>query len=177
MNIPSKIIRQIIDKNDNNKISYVIEENIWKIIDNNNTEPNHIIDNNILPLTYYISQEQLHHEHHNKIGVILNPDDDVNLLKPFLANLPIIVLKFDTFRDGRAYSQAYLLKTRFGYDGIILATGDVLRDQLAYMARCGFNAFAVRQDKDIEDAIKGFSDFSQNYQADVLVDKAYYNRV
>lgn len=54
-----------------------------------------------------------------------------------------VVLEFPTFRDGRAYSQARILRERFGFRGEIRARGEILRDQIAFMARCGFNAFEV----------------------------------
>jgi len=56
------------------------------------------------------------------------------------------------------------LRSRFGFTGELRAIGDVLRDQLFYMQRVGFNAFAVRADKNIHDAIKGLTDFSEKYQ-------------
>ena len=59
------------------------------------------------------------------------------------------------------------MRTRFGYSGELRAIGDVLRDQLFYMQRVGFNAFAVRADKNIHDALKSLSDFSEKYQISV----------
>ena len=172
----TKIIKQVIN---DNKYNYIIETDNYKILSNEETTQylaanSNLNSNNILvPLQQYIDNQVLQQ---TSIGVWLSSDTDINLVKPFIESIPIIAFNFETFRDGRAYSNAYLLKTRLGYKGIIRAIGDVLRDQLAYMARCGFNEFAVRSDKDINDAIKGFIDFSQNYQADVLADKAYYNR-
>jgi uncharacterized protein (DUF934 family) len=60
-----------------------------------------------------------------------------------------------------------LLRTRYGWAGELRAIGDVLRDQLNYMRRCGFDAFSVRSDKDIHDAIKSFSHYSVRYQGAV----------
>ncbi|MDP3785756.1 MAG: DUF934 domain-containing protein [Undibacterium sp.] len=79
----------------------------------------------------------------------------------------LIAIDFPKFADGRGYSIAYNLRTRFGYTGELRAIGDVLRDQLFYMQRVGFNSFAVRADKDINDALKGLSDFSESYQTSV----------
>ena len=79
--------------------------------------------------------------------------------------LPLIAVDFPVFSDGRGYSAARLLRERYGFQGELRAIGDVLRDQLYYLAHCGFNAFAVRADRDIEDAFRGLSDFSDNYQA------------
>lgn len=84
-----------------------------------------------------------------------------------LNRFSVIAIHFPRFVDGRGYSIARLLRTRFGYRGELRAIGDVLHDQLFYLKRCGFDAFAVRADRDIEDAIRGFSDFSTPYQGAV----------
>jgi uncharacterized protein (DUF934 family) len=99
------------------------------------------------------------------IGVWLEPADDVDLLAADLPALPLIAVDFPQFTDGRGYSTARLLRERYAFAGELRAIGDVLRDQLYYMAQCGFNAFAVRADRDLEDALKGLTDFSDNYQA------------
>ena len=57
-----------------------------------------------------------------------------------------------------------MLRERYGYQGELRAVGDVLRDQLFFLHRCGIDAFQIREDKDIEDAIESFADFSADYQ-------------
>lgn len=69
------------------------------------------------------------------------------------------------FTDGRHCSTAYLLRNRYGYKGEVRAIGDVLRDQLFSYLRVGFDAFALREDKDPLDALKAFEEFSEVYQA------------
>ncbi|WP_339869715.1 DUF934 domain-containing protein [Pseudohongiella nitratireducens] len=83
--------------------------------------------------------------------------------------IPMIALFFPVFSDGRNYSNARELRTTLGFDGDILAAGDVLRDQVFYMHRCGINVFAMREDQDLDDALKAFADFQDGYQ--VSVDK------
>jgi uncharacterized protein (DUF934 family) len=99
------------------------------------------------------------------IGVWLKPADDPDALDADCPALPLIAVDFPQFSDGRGYSIARLLRERYGFAGELRAIGDVQRDQLYYLAQCGFNAFAVRADRDLEDARKGLSDFSDNYQA------------
>ena len=77
----------------------------------------------------------------------------------------IIALDFPTFKDGRSYSHARLLRERYKYEGELRAIGDVLQDQLFFMKRCGIDSFKVRDDKNIEEALKSFKDFSVRYQA------------
>ncbi len=82
-----------------------------------------------------------------------------------LAHFSLIVLNFPKFTDGRAYSPARLLRTRFGYTGELRADGNVLRDQLLFMRRCGFNSFVVGERAIAEDWAKAFSEFDVFYQA------------
>lgn len=84
-----------------------------------------------------------------------------------LDRFPVIAINFPKFTDGRGYTIACLLRGRYGYRGELRAIGDVLRDQLFYMKRCGFDAFALREDKDIDAALASLSDFSDAYQAAV----------
>jgi uncharacterized protein (DUF934 family) len=100
-------------------------------------------------------------------AVWISPDDDFEQAVPRLQALDMIAVDFPVFRDGRGYSVAKLLRTRYGWKGELRAIGDVLRDQLNYMRRCGFDAFAVRADKDIENALKSFSFYTVTYQAGV----------
>lgn len=98
------------------------------------------------------------------VGVLLPSDARPEALKDDVANLPLIAVDFPRFADGRGYSIAFNLRARLGYTGELRAVGDVLRDQMFYMQRVGFDAFAVRADRDIHDALKGLSDFSEAYQ-------------
>lgn len=98
------------------------------------------------------------------LGVQLEPEDHAADIADDLAHLETIALNFPVFRDGRAYSTARLLRERYGYGGELRAVGDVLRDQIFYMQRCGFDAFEVRADRDLDDALKAFDEFSVTYQ-------------
>ena len=85
-----------------------------------------------------------------KTGVIWPNNRDVDDLVPYLYRLAVIGLVFPTFRDGRAYSQARLLRERYSYRGELRATGQVLRDQFVFMLRAGFDAFEVKKESDAE---------------------------
>lgn len=95
-----------------------------------------------------------------RAGVWLGPDDDVAPLQPWLATLPLIAIRFPVFTDGRGYSLARLLRGRHGYAGELRAVGDVLRDQLYFLQRCGFDAFQLRADQPPADALAAFQDYS-----------------
>ncbi|MDV6319234.1 DUF934 domain-containing protein [Chromohalobacter sp. HP20-39] len=81
-----------------------------------------------------------------------------------LLDAPLIAIDFPKFTDGRGYSIARQLRERYGYCGQIRAVGDVLIDQLYYMSRCGFDAFLLREDQVVEDALNALDTFSLSYQ-------------
>jgi uncharacterized protein (DUF934 family) len=98
------------------------------------------------------------------VGVWLAPADDPTELAGDLGSLPVIAVDFPVFTDGRGYSTGRLLRERYGYAGELRAIGDVQRDQLYYLHQAGFDAFAMREDKDIESALDGLRDFRDGYQ-------------
>ena len=100
-----------------------------------------------------------------EIGVRLKNDDTVADIVEDLSQFAVVALEFPVFKDGRALSQARLLRERYGYRGELRAMGDVLRDQLFFMQRCGFDAFELRPDRRLEDALEAFTEFTVTYQA------------
>jgi uncharacterized protein (DUF934 family) len=99
-----------------------------------------------------------------KVGVIWPNNRDLDDLVPYLDRVAAVALVFPSFRDGRAYSQARLLRERHGYDGEMRATGQVLRDQFVFMSRAGFDAFEVKKDADADafaETVKRYSVFYQ----------------
>ncbi|MEG7363291.1 DUF934 domain-containing protein [Pseudomonas citronellolis] len=109
-------------------------------------------------------------------GVWLGPDDDPQRLVGRLDKLPLIAIDFPSFRDGRGYSLAYLLRRRLGERGELRAVGEVLRDQLAHLRQCGFDAFAVRADKSVEDALKGLAGLSVLYGRSAIEPRPLFRR-
>jgi uncharacterized protein (DUF934 family) len=99
-----------------------------------------------------------------KVGVIWPNNRDVDDLVPYLGRLAVVALVFPTFRDGRAYSQARLLRERYLYRGELRATGQVLRDQFVFMLRAGFDAFDVKKQSDAEAFAQTVQRYSVFYQ-------------
>jgi uncharacterized protein (DUF934 family) len=99
-----------------------------------------------------------------KLGVIWPNNRDLDDLVPFLGRLAAVALVFPTFRDGRAYSQARLLRERHGYKGELRATGQVLRDQFLFMLRAGFDALEVKKQSDAEAFALSAKRYSVFYQ-------------
>src|SRR6202043_2784357 len=99
-----------------------------------------------------------------RTGVIWPNNRDIDDLVPYLDRLAVVALVFPTFRDGRAYSQARLLRERFLYRGEMRATGQVLRDQFVFMLRAGFDAFEVKKAADAEAFAQTAKRYSVFYQ-------------
>lgn len=97
----------------------------------------------------------------------LEPGDDPAGVADRLDKAARVEVNFPSFTDGRGYSIARLLRERFGYQGELRAVGDVQRDQLFYLSRCGFDAFLLRDGVDGGEALTALHDFSEAYQASV----------
>lgn len=102
--------------------------------------------------------------HGDALGVWLGASEGPEAIVEDIDDFSVIGVEFSRFSDGRGYSTARLLRTRYGYGGELRAIGDVLRDQMFYLRRVGFDAFAVRADKSVEQALRGLADFSVAYQ-------------
>ena len=111
------------------------------------------------------------------LGVWLSDIDEPELLANDLQHFQVVAVDFPKFANGRGYSSASLLRTRFGYRGELRAIGDVLRDQMFYLARVGFDAFAVREDRPIEDALQALNDYSITYQSSTDQAQPLFRRV
>lgn len=112
-----------------------------------------------------------------ELGVWLASNERPEELKGEVEKFDVIAVDFPKFADGRGYSIAYNLRARLGYIGELRAIGDVLRDQMFYMQRVGFDAFAPRPDKNIHDALKGLTDFSETYQTSLDQKLPLFRRV
>ena len=100
----------------------------------------------------------------------------MNQIGDNLNQLALVALNFPVFSDGRSYTNARELREHLHYTGEIRAIGDVLRDQLFYMARCGFDAFSLRHDQDPDDCLLAFGDFSTGYQATITEPDPLFRR-
>lgn len=127
--------------------------------------------NILFPLTYWL-------EHRNDLlerpdsGLWLNSDDDPEPLSKDIYERPCIAVNFPVFTDGRGFSLAHLLRTRYNYPGELRAVGNITVDQLYYLKRCGFDTYQLN-DNDINDntaidtALRSLNSFSVQYQADI----------
>jgi uncharacterized protein (DUF934 family) len=112
----------------------------------------------LLPLPQWLARRECRDP--ARTGVWLAPDDSLDALLPRLAELPVIAIHFPVFTDGRGYSLARLLRGRHGYAGELRVVGDVLRDQVYFLHRCGFNAFCPRADQPLDEVLAALRDYS-----------------
>jgi uncharacterized protein (DUF934 family) len=120
----------------------------------------------IVPLVVWNARHEALTARNGKVGVLLENTDDPRALQADFARLGVIAVRFPKFTDGRGYSIARQLR-RKGWQGELRAVGDVQRDQLFFMARCGFDAFVLREDQNPDVALTAFADFTVPYQAAV----------
>lgn len=103
-------------------------------------------------------------KHKGKLGITIGNGISDNEIKADLQHFDLIAIAFPEFKDGRGYSYARLLRERHGYQKEIRAIGNILRDQLRYMERCGFDAFELQADRNIQDALNAFNELTTKYQ-------------
>ena len=130
----------------------------------------------IVPLSFWKTYQDEIQEYNGNIAIWLDSSERVEQIAEQLPAMPMVALNFPVFSDGRSYSNARELRQRYDYKGEIRAIGDVLRDQLYYMSRCGFDAFELRQDQDPELCLQAFEDFKTGYQATILEPDPLFRR-
>lgn len=120
------------------------------------------------PILVSLATWQAHREallaHPHDKGVQLKPSEFADAIVDDVDQLALVAVEFPAFADGRGYSTGYILRSRYGFKGELRAVGDVFKDTLFYQQRSGFNAFAVRDDKNMDDALLGLQTFTTPYQ-------------
>jgi uncharacterized protein (DUF934 family) len=129
----------------------------------------------IVTLAHYVKARDTLLARHPALGVRI-ASDKLPADIPELERLALIAIEFPRFTDGRGYSIARQLRDRHGFRGEIRAVGWVLRDQLYYMERCGFDAFEMKPGKPLESGLQAFTEFSATYQAAVDDPRPIYRR-
>ncbi|TDG13764.1 DUF934 domain-containing protein [Seongchinamella unica] len=109
-------------------------------------------------------EQWLQSEDRARRAVVLEPGETLAPLLEHIDDIPLVLVNFPTFMDGRGFSYARELRER-GYQGELRAVGHFIRDQLTYLSRCGFDAFQFEDESELEDALESLGDFSEFYQA------------
>ena len=148
-----------------------VAENTWQLVDMDagldNVLGTDTGEHVIVPLAMWLAEKDTLAGADKAIGVWLDSEDDPYVLAEDAATLPLIALRFPIFRDGRPFSTAAILRERLSFQGELRAIGDVLRDQLFYMQKCGFDSFEIGEGVSVEDAISAFADFQTSYASTV----------
>ncbi len=130
----------------------------------------------IVPLAVWIARREELLRRAETVGVWLKPEDGPGALAADVASLSLIAVHFPKFTDGRGYSTAALLRSRFLFKGELRAFGDVGRDQLFYLRRVGFDAFILPPQRDPVAALASFGDFSSPYQGSIDEPRPLFRR-
>jgi len=134
----------------------------WRAVDDDEDLPNGRPV--IVSLARWRRDRDLIRRRNGPLGVRLEAGDDPAEIADDVARLDLVALTFPTFRDGRAYSSARLLRERYGFAGELRAVGQVLRDQFLFMHRCGFDAFEVEPGAAEDGWRKSLAELSVWYQ-------------
>ena len=113
---------------------------------------------------------------HSSLGLWLSNDQALEVIANDIQHFSVIAIDFPIFMDGRAFSLARLLRERYSYNGELRATGALIRDQLSYLKRCGFNSFDLDDSIDINEALKSLNDFTEFYQSACDQDQPLFRR-
>jgi uncharacterized protein (DUF934 family) len=140
----------------------VVEDDPWIALEDGDDVPRR--GDVIVSLARWRADREALRSRAGRVGLAVPGDTPPEELAPELEGIALVAVQIPKFTDGRAYSLARLLRARFGYRGALRARGDVLRDQLFYLSRCGFDSFELKAGKDVGDALAAFRDFSLSYQ-------------
>ena len=125
----------------------------------------------IVPLAVWKASREALLARAGRLGVWLAGNDEPADIADDLVHFQVVSVRFPSFTDGRGYSIARLLRERYGWRGELRAIGDIQRDQVFYLTRCGFDALALREGEDVDAVLTAFDDFSERYQT--AVDQPY----
>jgi uncharacterized protein (DUF934 family) len=142
----------------------IVVDSTWAISDSD-TQPLGSVSIFIPYADWLALDENTRESRRDTLGAWLSVDQEPGNLSTYPDHLAI---QFLSFTDGRGYSLARILREENNYSGDLYAVGDVLRDQLRELERCGFNAFVLRADQDVRASISAFDDFDYEYQRSVV---------
>jgi len=136
----------------------------------------------LVPLSVYLARknELAARITNQEVGIWLATHEKLeNLIdtEPDLNKFPLIAVYVERFADGRIFTIGNLLRTRYGYNNTLRAFGDVLRDQLFFLKRSGFDSYLIRADRNAEDALQSLKDFTQPYQGAVDDNQPVWRRI
>ncbi len=139
-----------------------IVDDAWQMIGVNDLLPE---SHFIIPFMRWKKERDMFIDKRTNLGVCVNGGDNLEDLIEDLGLFSIIALEFPKYTDGRCFSYARLLRERYHYQGELRAVGNVLRDQLAFLERCGIDSIVLDVSEDLSEALRSFDDISVKYQS------------
>ena len=137
----------------------------WTVVEDTLTDTESIRGKVVVTLARWRAERQALTARHPAVGVLVPNTADIEAVYPEIADRPLIVLQFPTFSDGRALSQAVVLRKRLRFNGEMRAVGDVIRDLVFWLGRCGFDSIVPRKDQSLEACRAALNEIQVAYQA------------
>jgi len=137
----------------------------WVVIEDDRTEPASAGGKVIVTLARWRAEREALLAAHSAVGVLVPNTADIEVVYPEIADRALIALQFPTFTDGRALSQAVVLRKRLRYRGELRALGDIIRDLVFWLGRCGFDCIVPRKDQNLEGCRAALDEITVAYQA------------
>lgn len=138
-----------------------IVDDSWSIVRDENTGNG----NQILPLEAFLKAAEDNNLDLERTGVWLASDVAVEAIADYVPSLKLIAVDFPAFADGRGFSIGRMLREQYDFAGELRAVGHFMEDQVFYLSRCGFNAFKMEDDCNLESMLNRLNDFTNSYQA------------
>lgn len=140
-------------------------EDSWTAIEDGRTQMEPVGGNVIVTLARWRVERETLLAAHSAVGVLVPNTADIEAVYPQISDRPVIALQFPTFTDGRALSQAVVLRKRLGFRRELRAVGDIIRDLVFWLGRCGFDSIVPRKDQNLEACRAALGELSVAYQA------------
>ena len=157
----------------------VCDDNPWEIVDREESieealsgHATHLL----VPLRLWQAERERLRGSGKAIGLWLDSDEEPESIEDEVNDFPLIALNFPVFSDGRGFSSAVVLRRHLNFQGELRAIGDVQRDPLFYMKRCGFDSFDMAENVSEEDALSAFADFRNTYASSVEQPEPLFRR-
>lgn len=144
-----------------------IVDNHWDIItDTDSTATINLAGSSLVSTAYWLQHKDALSAKlaDNTLGLWIKNDQDISEFADIIHQFPVIAIDFPVFMDGRGFSIARILRDRYNYQGELRATGGIIRDQLCYLKRSGFNAFDLDESIDLQASLASLNDFTESYQ-------------
>jgi uncharacterized protein (DUF934 family) len=142
-----------------------IAEDNWTLVEDGTTQIESSGGNVIVTLGRWRAEREALLAAHAAVGVLVPNTTDIEAVYAEMADRPLIALQFPAFTDGRALSQATVLRKRLAFKGELRAVGDVIRDLVFWLGRCGFDSIVPRQDQSLEGCRAALRELTVAYQA------------